>query len=53
MLCSDEGLQLDSDDLLEATALEKCFWFLESHPEYQLLLEISYIIIQYTDSLNK
>jgi len=26
--------QLDSDDLLEPTALEKWFWFLESHPEY-------------------
>jgi len=26
--------QLDSDDLIEPTTLEKCTWFLESHPEY-------------------
>ncbi|MEI7555885.1 glycosyltransferase [Candidatus Chlorohelix sp.] len=25
---------LDSDDLLEPTAIEKWYWFLESHPEY-------------------
>lgn len=27
-------IQLDSDDLLEPTAIEKCLWFLESYPEY-------------------
>ena len=27
-------VQLDSDDLLEPTALEKLFWFMESHPGY-------------------
>lgn len=27
-------VQLDSDDLLEPTAIEKWFWFLESHPEF-------------------
>jgi hypothetical protein len=27
-------VQLDSDDLLETTAVEKWFWFLESYPEY-------------------
>ncbi|OIQ53977.1 putative glycosyltransferase EpsE [Moorella thermoacetica] len=27
-------VQLDSDDLLEPTAIEKWLWFLESHPEY-------------------
>ena len=27
-------LLLDSDDLLEPTAAEKWFWFLETHPEY-------------------
>ncbi len=27
-------VQLDSDDLLEATAAEKWLWFLESYPEY-------------------
>lgn len=27
-------VQLDSDDLLEPTTVEKWFWFLESHPEY-------------------
>lgn len=27
-------VQLDSDDLLEPTAVEKWYWFLESHPEY-------------------
>jgi glycosyltransferase involved in cell wall biosynthesis len=27
-------LQLDGDDLMEPTALEKWFWFLESYPEY-------------------
>jgi len=27
-------LQIDSDDLLEETALEKWLWFLESYPEY-------------------
>jgi glycosyltransferase involved in cell wall biosynthesis len=27
-------VQLDSDDLLEPTALEKWLWFLESYPEY-------------------
>src|SRR5262249_7039530 len=26
--------QLDSDDLLEPTAVEKWLWFLESHPEF-------------------
>lgn len=28
---------LDSDDLLEPTALEKWLWFLESHPQYALV----------------
>lgn len=27
-------LQLDSDDLIEPTALEQWIWFLETHPEY-------------------
>ena len=27
-------VQLDSDDLLEPTAIEKWLWFLESHPEF-------------------
>jgi len=27
-------LQLDSDDLIEPTKLEKSLWFLESHPEF-------------------
>ncbi|MBA3765795.1 MAG: glycosyltransferase [Acidobacteria bacterium] len=27
-------VQLDSDDLLEPTAVEKWWWFLESHPEF-------------------
>jgi glycosyltransferase involved in cell wall biosynthesis len=27
-------VQLDSDNLLEPTAIEKWFWFLESYPEY-------------------
>jgi glycosyltransferase involved in cell wall biosynthesis len=27
-------VQLDSDDLIEPTAIEKWCWFLESHPEY-------------------
>ena len=27
-------VQLDSDNLLEPTAMEKWLWFLESHPEY-------------------
>ncbi len=27
-------VQLDSDDLLEPSAIEKWLWFLESHPEY-------------------
>jgi glycosyltransferase involved in cell wall biosynthesis/GT2 family glycosyltransferase len=27
-------VQLDSDDLLEPTAIEKWYWFLESYPEY-------------------
>jgi glycosyltransferase involved in cell wall biosynthesis len=27
-------VQLDGDDLLEPTAIEKWFWFLESHPEF-------------------
>ena len=27
-------VQLDSDNLLETTAIEKWLWFLESHPEY-------------------
>ena len=31
---TDYVLQLDSDDLLEPTALEKSIWFLESHPEF-------------------
>jgi glycosyltransferase involved in cell wall biosynthesis len=26
--------QLDSDDLIEPTAIEKCLWFLHSYPEY-------------------
>jgi len=30
-------VQLDSDDLLEPTAVEKWFWFLESHPEYSFV----------------
>jgi len=29
-------VQLDSDDLLEPTAVEKWLWFLESHPEYAI-----------------
>lgn len=28
---------VDSDDLLEPTALEKWLWFLESHPEYAMV----------------
>lgn len=31
---SEYVYQLDSDDLLEPTALEKCLWFLARHPEY-------------------
>jgi glycosyltransferase involved in cell wall biosynthesis len=27
-------VQLDSDDLLEPTAIEKWYWFMETHPEY-------------------
>ena len=27
-------VQLDGDDLLEPTAIEKWFWFLETHPEF-------------------
>jgi glycosyltransferase involved in cell wall biosynthesis len=30
----DYVVQLDSDNLLEPTAIEKWFWFLESHPEH-------------------
>jgi glycosyltransferase involved in cell wall biosynthesis len=30
-------VQLDSDDLLEPTAVEKWRWFLESHPEYSFV----------------
>ena len=30
-------VQLDSDDLLEPTAVEKWFWFLESYPEYSFV----------------
>jgi glycosyltransferase involved in cell wall biosynthesis len=30
-------VQLDSDDLLEPTAIEKWFWFLESYPEYSFV----------------
>lgn len=26
--------QLDSDDLIEPTTLEKCLWFLHTHPQY-------------------
>ncbi|MHC4443408.1 MAG: glycosyltransferase [Planctomycetota bacterium] len=26
--------QIDSDDLMEPSTIEKCLWFLESHPEY-------------------
>lgn len=29
--------QLDSDDLLEPTAVEKWFWFLQSYPEYSFV----------------
>ena len=29
-------VQLDSDDLIEPTAIEKWSWFLESYPEYSL-----------------
>ena len=28
---------LDSDDLIEPATLEKCFWFLQSHPEYDFV----------------
>ncbi len=31
---TDYVVQLDGDDLLEPTAIEKWFWFLESFPEY-------------------
>lgn len=31
--CSDYLVQLDSDDLLEATAIEKWLWYLTTHPE--------------------
>jgi glycosyltransferase involved in cell wall biosynthesis len=30
-------VQLDSDDLLESTAVEKWYWFLQSHPEYSFV----------------
>jgi glycosyltransferase involved in cell wall biosynthesis/peptidoglycan/xylan/chitin deacetylase (PgdA/CDA1 family) len=30
-------VQLDSDDLLEPTAVEKWYWFLQSHPEYSFV----------------
>ena len=30
-------VQLDSDDLLEPTAVEKWLWFLESHPEFSFV----------------
>jgi glycosyltransferase involved in cell wall biosynthesis len=30
-------VQLDSDDLLEPTAVEKWLWFLESHPEFAFI----------------
>ncbi|MGE0683167.1 MAG: glycosyltransferase [Candidatus Binatia bacterium] len=30
-------VQLDSDDLLEPTAVEKWFWFLESYPEFSFV----------------
>ncbi len=29
--------QLDSDDLIEPTTIEKCLWFLESHPEFSFV----------------
>ena len=32
--CTDYVVQLDSDDLLEPTAVEKWRWFLMSHPEF-------------------
>ncbi len=31
---ADLVFQLDSDDLIEPTTLEKCLWFLATHPEY-------------------
>lgn len=31
---ADRCILLDSDDLLEATAAEKWFWFLETHPQF-------------------
>ena len=31
---TDLVVQLDSDDLLEPTMIEKLFWFMESNPEY-------------------
>ncbi len=34
---SDFVVQLDSDDLLEPTAVEKWFWFLTSYPEYSFV----------------
>ena len=34
MACGDYIVLLDSDDLLEPTAVEKWLWHLESHPEY-------------------
>ena len=30
-------VQLDSDDLLEPTAIEKWYWFLQSYPEYSFV----------------
>lgn len=29
--------QLDGDDLIEPTTIEKCAWFLESHPEFSFV----------------
>ena len=34
---SDYVFPLDQDDLLEPTALEKCLWFLTTHPEHHFV----------------
>lgn len=34
---TDFILQLDTDDLLEPTKIEKCFWFLNSYTEYSFV----------------
>ncbi len=34
---SEYIVQLDSDDLLEPTMLEKLYWFLQSHPHYSFV----------------